>query len=124
MPVALGVLLLVVGLGMLWPAVHKLEAPETVPPVGQAALWVAGVVLATKELLLRYMLGDLVVFDVHLEVEASLTIEAGHDIAVLARRRVLERHRVLNLMTHVDPWRPPAPPTMAVNGRRVASVAK
>jgi hypothetical protein len=34
-------------------------------------------------------------------------VEAGHDIAVLARQRVLQRHRVLNLMTHVDPWRRP-----------------
>jgi len=32
---------------------------------------------------------------------------AGHDIAVEARQRVLQRHRVLNLMTHVDPWRRP-----------------
>ena len=32
---------------------------------------------------------------------------AGHDIAVEARQRVMQRHRVLNLMTHVDPWRRP-----------------
>ena len=32
---------------------------------------------------------------------------AGHDIAVMARQRVLQRHRVLNLMTHVDPWHRP-----------------
>ena len=32
-------------------------------------------------------------------------MEAGHDIAVEARRRVMQRHCVLNLMTHVDPWR-------------------
>ena len=29
----------------------------------------------------------------------------GHAIAVSARQRVLQRHRVLNLMTHVDPAR-------------------
>jgi divalent metal cation (Fe/Co/Zn/Cd) transporter len=40
-------------------------------------------------------------------VDATLTVEAGHDIAVEARRRVMQRHRVLNLMTHVDPWRRP-----------------
>jgi hypothetical protein len=34
-------------------------------------------------------------------------VEAGHDIAVEARRRVMQRHRVLNLMTHVDPWKRP-----------------
>lgn len=52
-------------------------------------------------------MGDLIVVDAHLEVDATLTVEAGHDIAVQARQRVLQRHRVLNLMAHVDPWRRP-----------------
>ena len=52
-------------------------------------------------------MGDMIVVDAHLEVEATLSVEAGHDIAVEARRRVMQRHRVLNLMTHVDPWRRP-----------------
>ena len=52
-------------------------------------------------------MGDMVVADAHIEVDASLTVEQGHDIAVLARDRVLQRHRVLNLMTHVDPWHRP-----------------
>ena len=43
----------------------------------------------------------------HIEVDAAITVEAGHDIAVAARQRVLQRHRVLNLMTHVDPWKRP-----------------
>jgi divalent metal cation (Fe/Co/Zn/Cd) transporter len=45
--------------------------------------------------------------DAHLEVDADITVEAGHDIAVEARQRVLQRHRVLDMMTHVDPWRRP-----------------
>jgi len=52
-------------------------------------------------------MGDMIVVDAHLEVDATLSVEAGHDIAVEARQRVLQRHRVLNLMTHVDPWRRP-----------------
>lgn len=52
-------------------------------------------------------MGDMVLVDAHLEVDATLTVEAGHDIALEARRRVLQRHRVLNLMTHVDPWNRP-----------------
>ena len=52
-------------------------------------------------------MGDMIVVDAHIEVDATLTVEAGHDIAVEARQRVLKRHRVLNLMTHVDPWRRP-----------------
>ncbi len=52
-------------------------------------------------------MGDMIVVDAHLEIDGSITVEAGHDIAVLARQRVLQRHRVLNLMAHVDPWRRP-----------------
>lgn len=52
-------------------------------------------------------MGDLIVVDAHLEVDATLSVEAGHDIAVDARHRVMQRHRVLNLMTHIDPWRRP-----------------
>ena len=206
----LGLLLLAVGVGMLWSAVSKLEAPETVQQVHVLALWVAGGALVSKELLFRYMLsvakrvkssmlvanawharsdaasslvvglgiignlagypildpiaalivglmvgkmgwsfgwdalhdlmdravdeqevqairqtlvdtpgvsgvhdvrtrkmGDLIVVDAHLEVDANITVEAGHAIAVLAKQRVLQRHRVLNLMTHIDPWRRP-----------------
>jgi cation diffusion facilitator family transporter len=52
-------------------------------------------------------MGDMIVVDAHIEVDAALSVEAGHDIAVEARNRVMQRHRVLNLMTHVDPWRRP-----------------
>jgi cation diffusion facilitator family transporter len=52
-------------------------------------------------------MGDMIVVDAHLEVDASISVEAGHDIAVAARQRVLQRHRVLNLMIHVDPWQRP-----------------
>lgn len=206
----LGALLLAVGIGMLWSAARKLEAPETVQTVHIIALWVAAGALIAKELLFRYMLsvakrvkssmlvanawharsdaasslvvgigiignlagypildpiaalivgfmvtkmgwgfswdalhdlmdravdeqevqairqtlletpgvsdvhdvhtrkmGDMIVVDAHIEVDAAITVEAGHDIAVEARQRVLQRHRVLNLMTHVDPWRRP-----------------
>jgi cation diffusion facilitator family transporter len=206
----LGTLLLVVGVGMLWSAARKLEAPETVQTVHIMALWVAGGALIAKELLFRYMLsvakrvkssmlvanawharsdaasslvvgvgiignlagypildpiaalivgfmvtrmgwgfswdalhdlmdravdeqevqairatlletpgvsdvhdvrtrkmGDMIVVDAHIEVDANISVEAGHDIAVEARQRVLQRHRVLNLMTHVDPWHRP-----------------
>ena len=206
----LGVILLVVGVGMLWSAILKLQSPETVPQVHITALWVVAIALIAKELLFRYMLavakrvkssmlvanawharsdaasslvvgigiignlagypildpiaalivgfmvarmgwgfgwdamhdlmdravdeqevaairrtlletpgvsdvhdvrtrkmGDMIVVDAHIEVDASITVEAGHDIAVEARQRVLRRHRVLNLMTHVDPWKRP-----------------
>lgn len=52
----LGGLLLAVGAGMLWAALHKLIAPAQIPQVSSIALWVAGVALVSKELLFRYML--------------------------------------------------------------------
>jgi cation diffusion facilitator family transporter len=52
-------------------------------------------------------MGDMIVVDAHLEVDGSISVEAGHDIAVVARQRVLQRHRVINLMTHIDPWHRP-----------------
>ncbi len=207
---ALGALLMGVGIGMLWSAFHKIEQPDLIQQVHAVALWVAGAALLGKELLFRYMLsvakqvkssmlvanawharsdaasslvvglgiignlagypildpiaalivgcmvakmgwdfgwdalhdlmdravdqeevaairqtladtpgvknvhdirtrkmGDMIIVDAHIEVDAALSVEAGHDIAVAARRSVLQRHRVLNLMTHVDPWRRP-----------------
>jgi cation diffusion facilitator family transporter len=206
----LGALLLAVGVGMIWAALHKLQAPEGIPRVHLVALWVAVIALLAKESLFRYMLavakrvrssilvanawharsdaasslvvaagvignlsgypildpisalivgflvgrmgwefgwqalhdlvdgaaneeeveairrtlretagvagvhdvrtrkmGDMIVVDAHLEVDANLSVEAGHDIAVEARRRVMQHHRVIDLMTHIDPWQRP-----------------
>ncbi len=203
---ALGLLLLAVGVGMAWSAVGKLEHPDTIADVHLSALWVALGALVVKETLFRYMLrvakavksgmlianawharsdaasslvvalgiggnllgyplldpiaalivglmvgkmgwsftwdafndlmdrgvdeqevaaicttilqtpgvlsvhdlktrkmGDMVVADAHIVVQADITVEAGHEIAVEARRRVVQQHNVLNLMTHVDP---------------------
>jgi cation diffusion facilitator family transporter len=207
---ALGALLLAVGVGMLWAAVGKIQHPSGAQPVQTVALWVALIALAAKELLFRYMLrvaervrssmlvanawharsdaasslvvalgiggnllgyhvldpvaaivvglmvsrmglrfgwdamndlmdraadddvvaalreamlqtpgvlglhdlktrkmGDMVLVDVHLEIQADLTVEQGHAIASEARRRAMARDDVLNVMTHVDPVRVP-----------------
>jgi len=53
---ALGLLLLAVGLGMLWSAAGKLQNPESIATVHIGALWVAAGALVAKELLFRYML--------------------------------------------------------------------
>lgn len=52
----LGGLLLSVGAGMLWSAVHKLGDPDLIPKVKPIALYVALTALVAKELLFRYML--------------------------------------------------------------------
>ena len=207
----LGGLLLAVGLGMIWAAARKLQAPETIPTVHLLALWVALAALTAKEVLFRYMLavaervrssmlvanawharsdaasslvvaigiggnllgfplldpiaalivgfmvakmgwsfawdalhdltdraatqeqvaniaaeilatpgilglhelktrktGDMILADVHLEIDGSLTVAEGHEIARQAKINVMSRHPVLYLMTHVDPVTPNA----------------
>ncbi|BEU97219.1 cation diffusion facilitator family transporter [Acidovorax sp. DW039] len=92
-----------------WDALHDLMDravdDEEVKAIRQTLLDTPGVA-GVHDVRTRKM-GDMVVVDAHLEVDATITVEAGHDIAVLARQRVMQRHRVLNLMTHVDPWRKP-----------------
>jgi cation diffusion facilitator family transporter len=52
-------------------------------------------------------MGDMIVVDAHLEVQATLTVEQAHDITVAAQQRVMQHHRVLHLLTHVDPYHRP-----------------
>lgn len=90
-----------------WNALHDLmdrgADEQEVAAISQTLLQTPGV-RSVHDVRTRKM-GDMLVVDAHLEVDATLSVEAGHDIAVEARRRVLQRHRVLNLMTHVDPWK-------------------
>ena len=207
----LGGLLLAVGIGMVWAAAHKLQAPESIPTVHAMALWAALGALVIKEGLFRYMLavaervrssllvanawharsdaasslvvalgiggnllgyglldpiaalivgflvsrmgwgflwdalhdltdraasdehvmlisdeilatpgvlglhdlktrkmGDLILVDVHLELDGNQTVAQGHDIAFQVRQNVMARHPVLNLLAHVDPVYPDA----------------
>ncbi len=202
----LGILVLVVGVGMLWSAVLKIQDSEHIPAVHMTALWVVLLALVLKEALFRYMfsvaqrlrssllianawharsdaasslvvaigiignllgylfldavaalvvgiliartgwkfawnalsdlmdravsveeyeairqtlletpgvlglhdmrtrrVGDLIIVDVHLELDANLTVMQGHHIANEASKRTLQQHPVLHVMTHVDP---------------------
>ena len=47
--------------------------------------------------------GDLIIVDVHLELDGNLSVVQGHHIASEASERVMREHPVLNVMTHVDP---------------------
>jgi len=48
-------------------------------------------------------MGDMILVDVHIEVDAHLTVKEGHDIVVNARNKIIKELPVLNVMTHVDP---------------------
>jgi cation diffusion facilitator family transporter len=97
------------GWGFSWDALHDLmdrAVDEQEVQAIRATLLETPGVSDVHDVRTRKM-GDMIVVDAHIEVDAAITVEAGHDIAVLARQRVLQRHRVLNLMTHVDPWHRP-----------------
>lgn len=104
-----GLMILKMGWTFAWDALHDLmdRAVDEIElsAIREILLKTPGI-SGVHDLRTRKM-GDMIIADVHIEVDASLTVEAGHDIAVDARRRVLERHRVLNLMTHIDPWSRP-----------------
>jgi cation diffusion facilitator family transporter len=88
-----------------WDALHDLmdraADDEEVLAIGKTLAETPGVI-GVHDLRTRKM-GDMIVVDAHIEVEATISVESGHNIAVLARQRVMQRHRVLNLMAHIDP---------------------
>ena len=48
-------------------------------------------------------MGDMILVDVHIEVDANATVQVGHDIAFTAAKKVTTTLPVLNEMTHIDP---------------------
>lgn len=48
-------------------------------------------------------MGDMILVDVHIEVDSNMSVKEGHDIGVAARNAVMEQMPVLNVMTHIDP---------------------
>ena len=59
-------------------------------------------VLGCHDLRTRKM-GDMILVDVHIEVDANSTVQVGHDIALTAANQVKAQLPVLNVMTHIDP---------------------
>ena len=101
-----GLMIIKMGAKFGWGALHDLmdrsANKEEVAAIRRTLIETPGV-RNVHDVRTRKM-GDMIIVDAHIEVDAAITVEAGHDIAVAARQRVLQRHRVLNLMTHVDPW--------------------
>lgn len=62
-------------------------------------------ILGLHDLKTRKM-GDMLWVEVDLEMDGSLTIEEGHDIATEASRRVKKKKPVLHMTTHFDPVDP------------------
>ena len=97
---ALGLLLLGVGVAMVWSAVGKLQTPESIPTAHAVALWVALAALVSKELLFRYMLA------VAKRVKSGMLVaNAWHARSDAASRLVVSLGLVGNLMGYplLDP---------------------
>jgi cation diffusion facilitator family transporter len=103
-----GFLVSKMGWGFAWNALHDLMDravdQETLDSIGKTLDETPGV-LGWHDLRTRKM-GDSILVDVHLEINAFLTVEQGHDIAHQAHQRIIQKHRVLHVMTHVDPVKP------------------
>lgn len=104
-----GLMVIKMGWSFSWDALHDLMDRGAddieVEAIKQTLLKAPGV-QDVHDVRTRKM-GDMLIVDAHIEVKADITVEEGHNIAVEARRQVLQRHRVLNLMTHIDPWKRP-----------------
>jgi cation diffusion facilitator family transporter len=100
-----GFLVSKIGWSFLWDALHDLSdravSAEQVAALADDILATPGV-LGCHDLKTRKT-GDLMLVDVHLDIDGGLTVREGHDIALRVRQQVMQRHPVLNLMTHVDP---------------------
>lgn len=98
-----------VGWSFGWNALHDLTdhavGNAEVQAIRQTLLDTPGV-SGVHDVRTRKM-GDMIVVDAHLEVKSTLTVEQAHDITVAAQQRVMQHHRVLHLLTHVDPYRRP-----------------
>lgn len=100
-----GLMVLRMGWEFLWGALNDLTDHAASEPERQA---IRSEILATPGVLGVHDLrtrktGDMLLVDVHLEIDGDLSVRQGHEIAEAVQARVLERHPVLNILTHVDP---------------------
>lgn len=100
-----GVMVAKMGWGFVWDALHDLTdraaSVEHTEGISRTLRSVPGV-QGIHDLRTRKT-GDMILVDVHLDIDGHLTVAQGHDIAKRAREWVMQQHPVLDVMTHVDP---------------------
>jgi len=100
-----GLMIVRTGWSFSWDALNDLMdravSEEEHQQIEQIVLATPGV-LGCHDLRTRKM-GDMILVDVHIEVDANATVQVGHDIALTAANRVKAKLPVLNVMTHIDP---------------------
>lgn len=93
------------GWTFMWAAIHDLTdhaASEDLIKAIEDEIMATPGVLGFHQLKTRKT-GDLVLADVHLEIDGGLTVKEGHEIARQAKLNVVSKLEVLYLMVHVDP---------------------
>lgn len=100
-----GLLVLKMGWQFGWEALHDLMdravSEEEYRQIHDIIRATPGV-LGAHDLKTRKM-GDMIIVDVHIEVDGNATVRQGHDIAFEAAKRVKATLPVLDVMTHLDP---------------------
>ncbi len=100
-----GLMICKTGAGFAWEALHDLmdraASAETYQHIFDVIANTPGV-RGVHDLRTRKM-GDLIVVDVHIEVDGNATVREGHDIGLEAANRVKVELPVLTVMTHIDP---------------------
>lgn len=104
--IIVGGMIIKAGVEFAWEAMRELIdtglPAEEVAAIRQTLLATPGVE-DLHELRTRRM-AHRVFVDVHIQVDGSITVAAGHEIGELARRRVLDAHpEVLDVLIHLDP---------------------
>jgi cation diffusion facilitator family transporter len=101
-----GLMIVKMGWDFSWDALHDLMDRSVSLEEDKQ---ITNIILETKgvkgihDLKTRKM-GDMILVDVHIEVDANISVREGHDIAVAARLAVMtSMPAVLNVMSHVDP---------------------
>ena len=104
-----GVMVARMGWTFGWSALHDLmdgavdeSQVEQIREILQTTPGVKGV----HDLKTRKM-GDLIIVDVHLEIDGAITVSEGHEITVTARNRVMKDLPVLDVLVHADPYGEP-----------------
>lgn len=100
-----GLMVAKAGWSFSWDALHDLmdraasvEEHQKIEEIINATEGVRG----CHDLRTRKM-GDMLLVDVHIEVDANASVKVGHDIAFAAAKKVTDTMPVLNVMTHIDP---------------------
>ncbi len=100
-----GLMIIKMGWEFGWEALSDLmdraAAEHEIQAIEQTFLATEGI-LGVHNIRTRKM-GDMIIVDAHIEVDGTLNVRQGHDISVNARNRVMQQHRVIDVITHIDP---------------------